>query len=66
LIVGPWTAWWSRNIFAQWLPWLQVVMAWSLTRLLVNALGMITALAGISEVWRLLSRRTYPRPSSTS
>ena len=39
LIVGPWTEWWSRNLFAQLLPWLQLVMASSLTRLAVNVLA---------------------------
>lgn len=65
LIVGPWTEWWSRNLFAQLLPWLQLIMTWSLTRLAVNVLGLVTAFAGLSEVWRLLIRRPYPRPSST-
>ena len=65
LIVGPWTEWWSRNLFAQLLPWLQLIMTWSLTRLAVNLLGLVTVFAGLSEVWRLLARRPYPRPSST-
>jgi hypothetical protein len=65
LIVGPWTEWWSRNLFAQLLPWLQLVMGWVLTRLAVNLLGCVTAFAGLSEVWRLLMRRPYAGPSST-
>ena len=65
MIVGPWTEWWSRNLFAQLLPWLQLIMTWSLTRLAVNLLGLVTVFAGLSEVWRLLVRRPYPRPSST-
>ena len=63
--MGPWTEWWSRNLFAQVLPWLQLIMAWSLTRVAVNVLGLVTAFAGLSEVWRLLGRRPYSRPSST-
>jgi len=41
------------------------MMTWSLTRLAVNLLGLVTVFAGLSEVWRLLVRRPYPRPSST-
>jgi hypothetical protein len=52
-------------LFAQLLPWLQLVMAWSLTRVAVNALGLVTAFAGLTEIWRLLIRRPYARPSST-
>jgi hypothetical protein len=65
LIVGPWTEWWSRNLFAQLLPWLHLVMAWSPTRFAVNLLGLVTVFAGLSEVWRLLIRRPHPHPSST-
>ena len=64
MIVGPWTEWWSRNLFAQLLPWLQLIMAFSLTRVAVNLLGFVTAFAGLSEIWRLLLSRPYQRTTS--
>jgi hypothetical protein len=65
LIVGPWTEWWSRNLFAQLLPGLELIMGWFLTRVAVNLLGCVTAFAGLTEVWRLLVRRPYAGPPST-
>jgi hypothetical protein len=66
LIVGPWTEWWTRNLFADMLPGLRMLMAWSVTRIAVGALGLVTVVAGLSEVWRLLLRRPIPETSSQS
>jgi hypothetical protein len=57
LIVVPWTEWWQRNFFADYLPWLQPVMAWPAIRAVVVATGLVTALAGLSDMRVLLYHR---------
>jgi hypothetical protein len=57
LVVAPWTAWWTRNFAADLWPWLQTLMAFSVTRVGVVALGAVTFGAGLSEFWHLFIRR---------
>jgi hypothetical protein len=63
LVVGPWTAWWSRNIFADMVPWLQPIMASAVTRAGVVTMGLVTVLAGLSEVRGMLAERARRRAS---
>jgi hypothetical protein len=62
LIYAPWTAWWSRNYFAQWSPWMRDVMATSAARVVVAAAGILTVLGGMIELRRALARRFGRRP----
>jgi hypothetical protein len=56
--VGPWTVWWTRNLVADLLPSVQPVMASEWTRAAVVALGLVTFLAGLRELWHLFVRPT--------
>jgi hypothetical protein len=65
LIVAPWTVWWQRNYFADLSPWLRWGMAHPATRIGVVATGVLTVLAGMTDLrdvlMRRLSRRAMPR-----
>jgi hypothetical protein len=57
LIYAPWTAWWSRNYFADMWPWVHAVMATSTSRIVVAAAGALTVVGGMTELRRALARR---------
>ncbi len=57
LIYAPWTAWWSRNYFADIWPWVHAAMATSTSRVVVAATGALTVLAGMTELRRALAWR---------
>jgi hypothetical protein len=63
LVVAPWTEWWTRNFFAGLLPLVQRVMATSSVRLAVVGTGLVTIVAGLSEM-RLLFQRRWSRGAS--
>ena len=54
LVVGPWTAWWRRNFFAQVLPGVSWLMSSPFVRIAVVVMGLVTLLTGVAEVWSLL------------
>ena len=54
LVVGPWTALWRRNFFAEVLPWLPALMASPIVQVGVALTGIMTMLTGLSDAWRVL------------
>ena len=53
---APWTIWWRQNFFADILPWLEALMATTLCQLAVVATGAVTTLAGVTDVYALVTR----------
>ena len=49
LTVAPWSPYWERNYFADFLPWLQPLLASSYLRGAVSGLGLINFAAGAVE-----------------
>ena len=63
LAIGPWTAFWDRNYFAQTWPWLGAFMFNAYVRGAVTGLGVVTAFAGLRDLGSALSaRRRDMRP----
>lgn len=59
LIVVPWSAYWDRNFFGQWVPPLRQVITNNFVRGAVSGLGLVNIAAGIGELIGLV---TSPRP----
>ena len=57
LIVAPWSGFWGRNVFVDYLPALGPLLASPLVRLIVSAIGCITILAGLAELSGLFRSR---------
>jgi hypothetical protein len=57
LIVAPWSGFWGRNVFGEYLPGLQPVLASPFVRGAVSGIGLVTVVAGIAELSGLLMRR---------
>ena len=65
LTAAPWTEWWRRNYFAELLPWLRVLMATPGMRALVVAVGLLTVVVGVTDLWQTLAERFGRRQSTT-
>lgn len=48
--MSPWTPIWQRNYFAATMPWVATLMAAHLIRGLVTLVGVITVIAGLSDL----------------
>jgi hypothetical protein len=60
-MVAPWSAFWGRNVFADYIPALQPLLASPFFRGAVSGIGAVTTLAGLAELGGLLTtRRTSP------
>lgn len=61
----PWSAFWSRNVFADALPALAPVLANPFVRGAVSGVGAITAIAGLLECAAAIAsrRRRSPAPA---
>jgi hypothetical protein len=57
LIVAPWSALWSRNLFADAVPALAGILANPFLRGAVSGIGAITAIAGLGELASALAAR---------
>ncbi len=67
LIVVPWSAFWSRNVFVQSLPALASLLANPFLRGAVSGIGAITAIAGLVELAAAVaSRRRAAAAGATS
>ena len=64
LIWAPWTTWWQRNFFAELLPSLRPVMASGAVRGIFVATGVVTAIAGVSELGGAIVARFSSRVPS--
>ena len=61
LAVAPWTSLWDRNYFAVAWPQIRHWMSLDLIRVGVTAAGLLTILAGLSEVYSMFTSR-HSRP----
>jgi hypothetical protein len=59
LIVAPWSGFWSRNVFREYIPALQPILDNLFLRGAVSGVGAVTALAGLAELGGLLMRRRH-------
>jgi hypothetical protein len=71
LTIAPWTVWWQRNYFADVWPVVGAAMAVPAARWLVVGIGVLTTLAGMSELRQAIVRRlsrgsSHASPESTS
>jgi hypothetical protein len=62
LFVVPWSAYWDRNYFGQWLPVVRDVMTNNFVRGAVSGLGIVNVAAGIGELVALFVARRATRP----
>ena len=69
LVAAPWTVWWQQNFFADVAPWLRPFMATMVVRGGVVLAGIVTAVAGISDlrdvIFRRIARRVPSEPGQT-
>ena len=54
LAVVPWTAFWDRNYFAQWSPWLRLFLMNHFVRGAVSGLGVVNIAVGLGELLSML------------
>jgi hypothetical protein len=59
LVIVPWSEYWERNYFGEWLPFLQDALLNDYVRGAVSGLGVLNLLAAVAEAVSLfLARRT--------
>lgn len=61
LIVAPWSAFWERNVFAEYFPVLQPLLASPFVRGAVSGIGAVTVLAGLAELAGLFGAQRRSR-----
>ena len=65
--IVPWSAYWDRNYFAQWAPFLRTVITNNFVRGAITGLGLVNIAAGILELTAMFTaRRTMDTPSRLS
>jgi hypothetical protein len=62
LCVLPWSAYWDRNYFGQWLPLVRDIITNNFVRGAVSGLGIVNLLAGLGELIALIVARRASRP----
>jgi hypothetical protein len=62
LLIIPWSIYWEQNYFVHALPAVQAFIANDFVRGAVSGLGLVNLLAGLGEIWALL---TAPRMQDT-
>jgi hypothetical protein len=55
--VAPWSGFWGRNAFTEYLPGLEPLLASPYFRGAVSGIGLVTVLAGLAELTGLMMRR---------
>lgn len=58
LLIIPWSIYWEQNYFVQAFPAVQAFISNDFVRGAVSGLGLVNLLAGLGEIWSLL---TAPR-----
>jgi hypothetical protein len=58
LVISPWTVMWQRNYFTDLLPWLGPIMETAGVRSVVVGTGIVTAIAGMSDLRAVLFSRS--------
>ena len=59
--MAPWTQLWERNYFGDLWPWLDGIMENMYARGAVSGVGLITAWAGVRDLWSAMKARRAPR-----
>ena len=62
LCVLPWSAYWDRNYFGQFVPLLRDLMTNNFVRGGVSGLGLVNIAAGLGELFSLFMARRATRP----
>jgi hypothetical protein len=62
LCVLPWSAYWDRNYFGQWLPVVRDLITNNFVRGAVSGLGIVNLAAGFGELFALFTARRATRP----
>jgi hypothetical protein len=62
LTVVPWSAYWERNYFAEWLPTLHELITNNFVRGAVSGLGLVNIGAGVLELFAIFSARRIEEP----
>ena len=62
LLVAPWSRFWDRNWFVAALPVLEQLLASPYARGAVSGVGLITAFAGLAELFAAFGFRREPPP----
>lgn len=60
LFVLPWSAYWDRNYFGQWLPFVRNVITNNFVRGAVSGLGIVNVVAGLGELVSIFVARRGP------
>ena len=66
LVLAPWTALWDHNYFGTALPWLGSWMTNEFVRGGVTGVGVITAIAGLRDLFSTIFTRQVDRPPDLS
>jgi hypothetical protein len=59
-VFAPWTIWWRQNFFATASPWVDALMTTTFFHAWVMATGVMTTVAGVLDVYALVTRRRGP------
>jgi hypothetical protein len=62
LLIVPWSIYWERNYFVQFLPAVEPLLTSDYVRGAVSGLGVVNLLAGFAEIWSFLTTRHLPDP----
>jgi len=57
LVLAPWSQFWDRNYFAQWLPFIHTLMINNFVRGAVSGLGIVNMLAAVAEMHSFFAER---------
>jgi len=59
--MAPWTLMWERNYFGDLWPWLDAIMDNMYARGAVTGVGLVTAWAGLRDLWSAMKGRRASR-----
>lgn len=62
LLVLPWTSYWERNAFGEWMPPLRALITNDFVRGGVSGLGLLNIAAGAVELVSMFMSRDLPSP----
>jgi hypothetical protein len=62
LLVAPWTNYWDRNYFVEWLPGWRELLSSTYVRGAVSGLGVVNIGAGVGELIHLFAARSSQAP----
>lgn len=65
LVLAPWSQFWDRNYFAQWLPLVHAFMINNFVRGAVSGIGIVNVVAAVVEMQAFFSDRRVGDPVLT-